>query len=83
MLEYLRRDEGRNAGLTNSPDFFLRRGGLECGWSSSSSPLSSVPDVAVDDSVMPGEVTTMADSVLDLEWDIFLASGVNVLGDTT
>jgi len=43
MLEYLRLEDGLNAGFTNSPDFFLTKDGL-LGSKPSSSSLSS--DVA-------------------------------------
>lgn len=81
MLEYLLLDEGRRAGLTSSPDFFLTRGGLRNPPSSSS--LSSDPEVAFADSVKLGLETTIAVSVDDLECEIFLASAVNMFGEVT
>lgn len=81
MLEYLLLDDGRRAGLTSSPDFFLTSGGLLKPLSSSS--LSSEPDVAFAESVKDGLETMIAVSVDDLECDIFLASAVRPFGDVT
>jgi len=77
MLEYLRLDEGRRAGLTNSPDFFLTSGGLTLRPSSdSSSSLSSDGD-----SVMIRSGMMMAFSVDDLECEILRAVALNAVGE--
>jgi hypothetical protein len=73
MLEGRRLDEGRRAGLTNSPDFFRRSGGLTVKPISSS--LSS--EVWMGESVK--EAVLWLDrliSLADLEWAILRASGV-------
>lgn len=74
MLEYLRLDEGLRAGLTNSPDFFLKSGGLIWRPSSSSSSLSE------GDSVMRSGMRIVV-SVEDLEWEILRADALRAVGE--
>jgi hypothetical protein len=76
MLEYLRLDDGRKAGLTNSPDFFRTSDGLLSIPSSSS--LSS--DDCVGESNL-GRGITMAVSVDDRECEILRASADRAVGD--
>ena len=77
MLEYLLREEGLNAGLTNSPDFLRTSEGLLRGPSSSSSLSSVVP---VGDSTKVGLEMTIS-AVLDRECEILRASGVRAVGE--
>jgi hypothetical protein len=76
MLEYLRLDEGRRAGLTSSPDFFLTSGGLTRSPSSESSSLSSDGD-----SVTARSGMMMAVSVDDLECVILRAVALSAVGE--
>lgn len=78
MLEYLLRDDGLNAGLTSSPDFFLTSDGLLRGPSSSSLSLSSV--LWVGESANVGLEMTIS-AVFDLECEILRASGVRAVGE--
>ena len=76
MLEYRRREEGRRAGLTSSPDFFRTSEGLN-GFSSSS--LSSEPCVGDSSNCCLG--FKIAVSVDDRECEIFLASALSAVGE--
>ena len=78
MLEYLRLDEGRRAGLTNSPDFFLTSGGLTRSPSSESSSSSLSSD---GDSVTIRSGMMMAFSVDDLECEILRAVALSAVGE--
>lgn len=79
MLEYLLLEDGLNAGLTNSPDFFLTSEGL----------LSNKPSSSLSSEVAVGETSNdvergmiSAVSVDDRECEILRASAVSAVGET-
>ncbi len=87
MLDGRRRDGGRSAGLTSSPDFFRTMIGL-CGGLSAPSLSSgeATADDAVDDDgdcAVAATSTLMEPSVEEREWLILRASRESGGGDVT
>lgn len=75
MLEGRRREAGRRAGLTSSPDFFRTMGGRLVGPSlSSSSSESCLEDAGEVIRICVGDSNMMLESVLDRECEILRAS---------